>query len=75
MTVPAPVCTLQPNGAATLRSTSPPTAMTLSSYASACVAKLDCPKKDPYTGRPFDFMVADPSGRTPLALSAANRAQ
>jgi hypothetical protein len=75
MTVPAPVCTPHPNGAATLRSTSPPTTTTLSSYARACVAKLDCPKKDPYTGRRSNLIVVDPSGRTPLAFKEANCAQ
>ena len=44
-TAPAPVWTPQPNGAATSRGIELSILTTLRSEATACVAKLDCPKK------------------------------
>ena len=44
----------------------PPTTTTLSSYASACVAKLDCPKK-----RPVHGAAVRAHGRRPVRADAA----
>ena len=69
-TVPAPVCTPQPSGAASTAARSAGTLTVLRSWASAYVAKLDWPKNLPYTGAPARESPVLPSSRRPEVLRA-----
>ncbi|PQM48333.1 hypothetical protein C1Y40_01447 [Mycobacterium talmoniae] len=59
----------------TALSAEPSTTTTLSGWASAYSAKLDCPKKPVSTGVPAWLTRGAPSGRTPSAFNSVLRSQ
>ena len=72
-TAPAPVWIPQPSGAAISSGIDPFSRTTLRSFATACVAKLDCPKKCPCSGSPPRESALVPSaGRKEAKLCSKN---